>query len=95
MNVGEIAELKIASRFGYGEKGLNPKVQGGARLVYTVELVTVKPEILPDDLTPIERLNIGFVHLYLIIKLNCYIIKNYVYKVNALVDHRLLIYYYM
>ncbi|XP_022181773.1 peptidyl-prolyl cis-trans isomerase FKBP8 [Myzus persicae] len=59
MNVGEIAELKIASRFGYGEKGLSPKVLGGARLVYIVELVSVKPEILPDDLTPIERLNIG------------------------------------
>lgn len=59
MNVGEIAELKIASRFGYGEKGLSPKVLGGARLIYTVELVTVKPEIIPDDLTPIERLNIG------------------------------------
>ncbi|XP_060835346.1 peptidyl-prolyl cis-trans isomerase FKBP8 [Rhopalosiphum padi] len=59
MNVGEIAELKIASRFGYGEKGLSPKVLGGARLVYTVELLTVKPEILPDDLTPNERLKIG------------------------------------
>lgn len=59
MNVGEIAELKIASRFGYGEKGLSPKVPGGARLDYTVQLLSVKPEILPDDLTPIERLNIG------------------------------------
>ncbi|XP_025201250.1 peptidyl-prolyl cis-trans isomerase FKBP8 [Melanaphis sacchari] len=59
MNVGEIAELKIASRFGYGEKGLSPKVLGGARLVYTVELLSVKPEIIPDDLTPSERLKIG------------------------------------
>jgi len=95
MNVGEIAELKIASRFGYGEKGLNPKVLGGARLVYTVELVTVKPEILPDDLTPIERLNIGFVHLYLIIiEFTYHIIKNDVYKVCVLVDHTLIIYNY-
>jgi len=87
MNVGEIAELKIASRFGYGEKGLSPKVLGGARLVYTVELVTVKPEILPDDLTPIERLNIGFVHLYLIIieHLNLAITKfTFIYRLEIL-----------
>lgn len=61
MNVGEIAELKIASRFGYGDKGLEPKVPGGARLLYSVELLSVKPEIVPDDLTPVERLKIGFV----------------------------------
>lgn len=67
MNVGEIAELKIASRFGYGDKGLEPKVFSGARLHYTVELISIKPEILPDDLTPVERLKIGFVYLYLII----------------------------
>lgn len=67
MNVGEIAELKIASRFGYGDKGLEPKVFGGARLLYTVELISAKPEILPNDLTPLERLKIGFVYLYLII----------------------------
>lgn len=79
MNIGEIAELKIASRFGYGEMGLSNKVLGGARLVYTVELVSVKPEILPDDLTPIERLNVGFVHLYLIIN-----IKNNYYIINKI-----------
>jgi len=91
MNVGEIAELKIASRFGYGEKGLSPKVLGGARLVYTVELLTVKPEILPDDLTPNERLKIGFVHLYLIIfEFNYHIINIYVFKMYLdiwLVNH--------
>jgi len=82
MNVGEIAELKIASRFGYGEKGLSPKVPGGARLDYTVQLLSVKPEILPDDLTPIERLNIGCVLFYLIIiEFNYFIISIYVYKV--------------
>lgn len=63
MNVGEIAELKIASRFGYGDKGLEPKVPGGARLIYTVELTTVKPEIVPDELAPVERLKIGLVFL--------------------------------
>lgn len=67
MNVGEIAELKIASRFGYGDKGLEPMVSSGARLLYTVELISIKPEILPDDLTSDERLRIGFVYLHLII----------------------------
>ncbi|XP_025415798.1 peptidyl-prolyl cis-trans isomerase FKBP8-like [Sipha flava] len=59
MNVGEIAELKIASRFGYGDKGLEPMVPSGAKLLYTVELISIKPEIIPDDLTPDERLRIG------------------------------------
>jgi hypothetical protein len=67
MNVGEIAELKIASRFGYGDKGLEPMVPSGAKLLYTVELISIKPEIIPDDLTPDERLRIGFVYIYLII----------------------------
>lgn len=59
MNVGEVAELKIASRFGYGEKGLNSKVPGGAKLVYIVELLSIKPEIIPDELSLAERLTIG------------------------------------
>lgn len=63
MNVGEIAMLKIASRFGFGDKGLEPNVSPGARLIYIVELLSVKPEIIPDDLTPTERLKIGFVYL--------------------------------
>lgn len=64
MYQGEIAELQIASRFGYGEKGLEPKVPGGASLVYTVELLTIKPEIVAEELPPTERLKIGFVYLY-------------------------------
>lgn len=67
MNQGEIAELLIASRFGYGDKGLEPNVPSGAKLVYTVELVTIKPEIVISELTLAERLKIGFVYLYLII----------------------------
>lgn len=59
MNVGEIAELIIAPRFGYGEKGLEPQVPGGAKLAYTVELVSIKPELVPDELSPNERLKIG------------------------------------
>lgn len=64
MNVGEVAELKIASRFGYGEKGLDPKVPGGAKLVYIVELLSIKPEIIPDELSPAERVKIGLVLIF-------------------------------
>lgn len=64
MNVGEIAELKIASRFGYGEKGLDPRVPGRAKLVYIVELLSIKPEIIPDELSPVERLKIGLVLIF-------------------------------
>lgn len=67
MNVGEIAELKIASRFGYGEKGLEPNVLGGAKLVYNVELVSIKPELVPDELDPVERLKIGFVDFIIMV----------------------------
>lgn len=71
MNVGELAELIIASRFGYGDKGLEPKIPGGAKLVYTVELLEAKPEIVPDDLTPVDRLNIGYImyiyYLYILL----------------------------
>lgn len=62
MQLGEISELKISSRFGYGEKGLEPKVPGGAKLVYVVELLSIKPEIVPDELTSAERLKIGLVY---------------------------------
>lgn len=62
MHLGEIAELKIASRFGYGDKGLEPKVPGGAKLVYIVELLSIKPELVPEELTPAERLKIGLVY---------------------------------
>lgn len=67
MNRGEIAELKIASRFAYGEKGFEPIVLGGAKVIYTVELVSIKSELVPDELTPVERLRIGFVYLSKII----------------------------
>lgn len=65
MNVGEIAELKIASRFGYGDKGLEPKIMSKAKLVYTVELVSIQPELVPDSLSTAERLRIGFVHMFI------------------------------
>lgn len=94
MHQGELAELQIASRFGYGEKGLKPKVPGGATLVYTVELLTIKPEIIAEDLTPTERLTIGFVYLYMIIfKLNNLILnyKNKKLKKFFSVSHNLLL----
>lgn len=60
---GEIVELKISPRFGFGKLGLDSKVEGGARLVYIVELVAIKPALNPEDLTPAERLEIGYVCL--------------------------------
>lgn len=63
MYLGETAELKLAPRFGYGGKGLEHKVSGGAKLVYIVELLSIKPEIVPEELTPSQRLKIGLVFL--------------------------------
>lgn len=60
----EIVELKISPRFGFGKLGLEPKVQSGARLVYIVELVAIKPVLDPENLTPAERLEIGYVCLF-------------------------------
>lgn len=59
MYVGEVVELKIPPRFGYGKLGLEPKVPGEARLVYIVELIAIKPVLDPENLTPSERLIIG------------------------------------
>lgn len=38
MDVGEIAEIEIASRFAYGDLGIEPNIPGGATISYTVEL---------------------------------------------------------
>lgn len=58
---GEIVELKISPRFGFGKFGLEPKVPSEARLLYIVELVAIKPVLDPEDLIPAERLEIGYV----------------------------------
>jgi len=62
MYVGEISEIKIPPRFGYGELGLESKVPSETKLVYIVELIAIKPILDPEDLTPSERLKIGYVY---------------------------------
>lgn len=61
MYVGEIVELKIPPRFGYGKLGLEPKIPADTKLVYVVELIAIKPVLNPEDLSPTERLKIGYV----------------------------------
>lgn len=59
MYIDEVAELKIPPRFGYGKLGLEPKVPAEARLVYIVELIAVRPVLVPENMIPFERLKIG------------------------------------
>lgn len=49
MNVGEIAEINVDSRFAYGELGLkgsdgNYTVPPNTKVVYTVELISAQEE---------------------------------------------------
>lgn len=52
MNKGEVAEIKITPRFGYGSLGKRPEIPPGANLIYTVTLLDVKEE------PPIQTLNV-------------------------------------
>ena len=64
MEVGEIAEIEVASRFAYGEIGLPPDVPPGATLLYTVELISLDMETQMEDLHFQQRRNIGCVTVY-------------------------------
>lgn len=55
MNVGEKCELKIESRLAYGSKGLPPLIPGKANILYTVELVSVRDEEEPENLSVSQR----------------------------------------
>ncbi|KAH0560442.1 peptidyl-prolyl cis-trans isomerase FKBP8 [Cotesia glomerata] len=59
MDVGEVAEIEIAARFGYGDVGRQPEIPPGAKLFYNVELkhVDMEPDI--DSLTVTQRKAIG------------------------------------
>ncbi|XP_077298434.1 peptidyl-prolyl cis-trans isomerase zonda [Arctopsyche grandis] len=59
MREGEISELQISSRFGYGEIGMAPDIPPLAELLYTVELVSFKPEPDLDTFSIQERKVIG------------------------------------
>ncbi|XP_057331987.1 peptidyl-prolyl cis-trans isomerase FKBP8 [Microplitis mediator] len=59
MDVGEVAEVEIAARFGYGDVGRQPEIPAGAKLFYNVELKSVEMEPDIDSLTVGERKAIG------------------------------------
>jgi len=59
MQKGEVAIIKIAHRFGYGSKGLAPKVPPNSNLVYEVELTEYENEKELNELTVEQRRTIG------------------------------------
>lgn len=62
MNVGEEAEIEVASRFAYGDKGCKTEdvnVPPGATIFYTVTLKSVELEDEIDTLSVEKRREIG------------------------------------
>lgn len=49
MSVGEVAEFKVASRYGYGSKGVAPVIPPDADLMFTVEVLDLKGNMLTDN----------------------------------------------
>jgi FK506-binding protein 8 len=56
---GEVASVQVKSRFGYGEKGLEPLVPANSDLEYTVELLNFETEKDLIELSVAERRDIG------------------------------------
>lgn len=44
MNVGEVAEIEVASRFAYGSIGKEPSIPPDSTLHYKITLIDVKQE---------------------------------------------------
>lgn len=61
MNIGEICELKIEPRLAYGNKGLPPLIPADAKIIYSVELVSVNDEDETDKLSVTERKTKGYI----------------------------------
>ena len=59
MDVGEEAEVEIASRFGYGILGNKPNIPSDVTLWYTVELKSIKFEPEIESLVVSQRKEIG------------------------------------
>ncbi|XP_024943518.1 peptidyl-prolyl cis-trans isomerase FKBP8 isoform X2 [Cephus cinctus] len=59
MNIGEIAEVEVGPRFGYGDIGNKPNIPGGAKIFYTVELKAIELEVDLDQLSVHQRQEIG------------------------------------
>lgn len=60
MDVGEEAEIEIASRFAYGTIGEKPNIPSNVTLRYNVKLVSVEMETELESLTVNERKRIGY-----------------------------------
>ncbi|XP_015520956.1 peptidyl-prolyl cis-trans isomerase FKBP8 [Neodiprion virginianus] len=59
MDVEEVAEVEVEARFGYGDLGREPDIPGGAKLFYTIELLSVEMEPEIETLGIAQRKNIG------------------------------------
>lgn len=59
MDVGETAEVEVASRFAYGELGRNPDIPPNTKIIYNVVLKSVKMEPEIDEMDYEERKAFG------------------------------------
>jgi len=60
MDVGEIAEVEVHPRFGYGSLGKEPNVPDAAVLMYTVELLKAEGEPEFEELNVQQRRDYGY-----------------------------------
>lgn len=49
MAVGEVAEFKVGARYAYGAKGVAPVIPPGADLMFSVEILDLKGNMLTDN----------------------------------------------
>jgi FK506-binding protein 8 len=61
MDEGEIAEVEIHPRFGYGNIGKEPDVPPSAVLMYTIELLKSEPEPEFEEMSIEKRGQFGLV----------------------------------
>ncbi|KAG7211990.1 hypothetical protein KM043_011187 [Ampulex compressa] len=59
MDVDEVAEVEVASRFAYGTLGKEPNIPPDATIWYTVELKSIQPEEKNESLSINQRKEIG------------------------------------
>ena len=49
MELGEKAELTIASDYGYGDRGRKGRIPGGATMIFKVELIEIEGKTAPKE----------------------------------------------
>lgn len=59
MEIGELSEVKVGPRFGYGTLGLLPYIEPNSTIIYTVELLSAKEPSEVEDLPLNDRMMIG------------------------------------